>query len=201
MSDEHSSWAPFGRADDDDVDEPPPPTGPVQPEAPVQEPAPEPEPEPPVQEPAPEPAPNAEPEPEPPPPSPALEEVDLTPSPLAWPAPASSAPPPPVGDWPPPVASWPPPAPAGYTTPARVPGTATASLVLGIAGLVLCPFFPSVAAIILGLQAKREIELNPQLGGRAVAGWGIGLGIAGVAVWLMVGVVFMAVVGTAVSPD
>ncbi len=76
--------------------------------------------------------------------------------------------------------------PAPYGPPAgAVPGNATASLVLGLVGIFLCPLVCSIAAIGLGVSARKEIDANPHLGGRSTAGWGIGLGIAGIAFWLI----------------
>jgi hypothetical protein len=71
-----------------------------------------------------------------------------------------------------------------------VPGNATASLVLGIVGLVFCPIIASVAAISLGMSAKREIRENPGMGGDTIAGWGIGLGAVG----LFFGVIVLLVI-------
>jgi hypothetical protein len=67
-------------------------------------------------------------------------------------------------------------------------GKATAALVLGILGLVFCPFVCSIAALVLGYQARSEIDRSGGLqGGRSnatagiVLGWiGIGLVIAGI---------------------
>lgn len=71
----------------------------------------------------------------------------------------------------------------------RNEGSATASLVLGIAGLVVCPLVCSVLAVIFGNQAKRKIASDPSLDGEGMAkagvilGWvGIGLAILGVIV-------------------
>lgn len=62
-----------------------------------------------------------------------------------------------------------------------MPGNATAAFVLGLAGIFICPLVGSVAAIALGVSARREIEADPSLDGRGLAGWGLGLGIAGLA--------------------
>src|SRR3954467_15203480 len=52
-------------------------------------------------------------------------------------------------------------------------GAATASLVLGICGLVVCPFVCSVLALVFGYQAREQIdESGGQLGGRAPPGGG-----------------------------
>jgi hypothetical protein len=102
--------------------------------------------------------------------------------------------PPPEGGWPPPSSDpgWAPPTPheggpdfappaapgAGAPAP-RTPGKATAALVLGIVGIFICPIVCSVLAIIFGQQAKREIDADPDLGGRGVAQAGFILGIVG----------------------
>lgn len=66
-------------------------------------------------------------------------------------------------------------------------GNATASLVLGILGLVLCPFVCSVLALVLGYQARREIEASGgRISGRGNAQAGIVLGWIGVAFVLLV---------------
>jgi hypothetical protein len=168
-----SDWAPFGPSSDDD---PAPQPTPAPVEEPVEEPGAPPEPiELPRREPAPDDLPPAAAfEPPAPPP---LEPLP-GPAPLAWPAPKQQ--PPPQQD-PPPGGTWPPPGPPAYNAPKTIPGNATASLVLGIVGLVFCPIIASVAAISLGHSAKREIRANPTLGGDGMASWGIGLGWVGVA--------------------
>jgi hypothetical protein len=176
-----SDWAPFGPSSDDDPPAKPSP-------APVEEP---------VEEPAPEPIelPRRDPEPddlppaatfEPPTPPPVNPLPGPTPSPpLAWPAPQQPTPP---------VGSWPGASPPAYGTPAKVPSNATASLVLGILGVVFCPIVASIPAIALGHAAKREIRANPGLGGDGMASWGIGLGYVGVAFGVLI--VLLAVAGT-----
>jgi hypothetical protein len=58
------------------------------------------------------------------------------------------------------------------------------SLILGIAGLVVCPLIPSIIAIIIGNQAQERLRLDPTLEGESLAragiilGW-VGVGIAG----------------------
>jgi hypothetical protein len=93
-----------------------------------------------------------------------------------WPAPAGGAPQqPPTG-----------------TVPASN-GKATASLVLGIVGLVFCPLVASVLAVVLGYQARSEIDASQ--GGQTnrgsavagiVTGWvGIGLTVLVVIAYLL----------------
>jgi hypothetical protein len=187
MPDDGGSWAPFGPDDDD-------PQAPSEsPDAPVSEPPPEQAPPAPVTEP--EPAP--EPEDLPPAavfqPPVAQPQPELPASPLSWPTTPDPVPPPPPAQPMPPVGSWPPPGPPGFQTPARVPSNATASLVLGIVGLVVCPLIASIAAIALGNSAKREIRDNPGLGGKSMASWGVGLGWVGVAFGVFV--ILVAVIG------
>jgi len=60
-------------------------------------------------------------------------------------------------------------------------GKATASLVLGIIGLVLCPFICSVLALVFGYQGRNEIDQSGgRLGNRGNATAGIVLGWIGV---------------------
>lgn len=72
--------------------------------------------------------------------------------------------------------------------PPQSSGTATAALVLGICGFVVCPLICSIAAIICGTIAKNEIDRS---GGRItgrdqakaglILGWiGVGLCVLGI---------------------
>jgi hypothetical protein len=86
----------------------------------------------------------------------------------------------------PPDSSWnPPPQPYGqqpaYGAPRRTEGLAVASLVLGIAGFIVCPVVCSVLAIIFGVQARTKIRQDPSLQGAGMAQAGFVLGIIGVA--------------------
>jgi hypothetical protein len=65
----------------------------------------------------------------------------------------------------------------------QTPGNAVASLVLGILGLVLCPIICSVIAIVLGRQAKEQIERDPNLTGSGLATAGYIMGIVGLAIY------------------
>jgi hypothetical protein len=76
--------------------------------------------------------------------------------------PAPSAPPPPGGR--------------------KASGSATASLVLGIVGLVVCPLICSVLAIVYGKRARRDIEGS---GGRLTGGGNATAGI--VLGWIGIG--------------
>lgn len=73
----------------------------------------------------------------------------------------------------------------------RTEGTAVASLVLGIAGLVVCPLICSILAVIFGSQAQGRIRADPSLEGEGMAkagsilGWvGIGLTAIGIVVFV-----------------
>ena len=72
------------------------------------------------------------------------------------------------------------PAPAGG---GQTPGDATASLVLGIVGLLFC-VFAAIPAIILGNRAKKQIDANPgAFGGRGLAQAGVILGWVAAGLW------------------
>ena len=91
--------------------------------------------------------------------------------------------------------SWdvPPPDPYGgqpYGAMRRTEGMAVASLVLGIAGFVVCPLICSVLAIVFGTQAKNRIRQDPTLQGEGMAQAGFILGIIGLAV----GVILLVIV-------
>src|SRR3954451_8914572 len=83
-------------------------------------------------------------------------------------------------------------------------GAATASLVLGICGLVVCPFVCSVLALVFGYQARGQIdESGGQIGGRSSAVAGIVLGWVGVGlcVLALAAFVLLTVVCSSVSVD
>jgi hypothetical protein len=73
-------------------------------------------------------------------------------------------------------------------------GLAIGSLVASILGLTFVPFVGSIAGLIMGYMAKRQIEESAgTLGGEGLAkagiiiGWvGIGLTVVGVCIWLFV---------------
>jgi hypothetical protein len=56
---------------------------------------------------------------------------------------------------------------------------------LGIAGLFVLPIVCSLAAIVLGVQARREIDADPALGGRGTAQAAVVLGVIGIIAFLM----------------
>jgi len=78
--------------------------------------------------------------------------------------------------------------PQGYAAlPIGSNGKATAALVLGILGLVVCPLVPSILALVFGYQARSEIDRTGGVqGGRGSAVAGIVLGWVGVGVTLLV---------------
>jgi hypothetical protein len=74
-----------------------------------------------------------------------------------------------------------PPIPQGYAPYQEASGKATAALVLGICGLVVCPLVCSIIGLVLGYQAKSEIDASGgRIGGRGSATAGIVLGWIGV---------------------
>jgi hypothetical protein len=82
----------------------------------------------------------------------------------------------------------PPPSTAGPGGKQRRSGRATASLVLGIVGILVFPVVCSTLAIIFGALALRDIGDNDDIQGRKMAWWGLGLGIAG----LVIGIALIA---------
>ena len=102
------------------------------------------------------------------------------------------------GAYTPPVADAP---PIGYSQPGTfVPapgatsGKAIASLILGIGGFVLCPLICSILALVLGYQAKAEINASGgRLSGRGSATAGIVLGWIGIV--LVLAFIALVIVG------
>lgn len=74
-----------------------------------------------------------------------------------------------------------------FPPPQRTSGYAIASLVLGIAGFVVCPLIPSILAIIFASKAQDEIRTSPNVGGDGFATAGKVLG------WIGVGLVLLAI--------
>lgn len=85
---------------------------------------------------------------------------------------------------------YPPPPPLGSQPgdPRQRSGRATASLVLGIVGVLVFPVVCSTLAIIFGALALRDIGDRKDIAGRNMAWWGLGLGIAG----LVIGIALIA---------
>ena len=84
-------------------------------------------------------------------------------------------------------------APAAYVGGVkRTEGTAIASLVLGIAGFVVCPLILHILAIVFGNQAKRKIQANPSLEGESMAKAGVILGWIGLGITAIVGIIIIA---------
>jgi len=109
---------------------------------------------------------------------------------------------------PPPPPPPPPPGPPTHVQPAQSPyppvtqgtsGKATASMVLGICSIAVCPIIPGVLAIIFGIMAKREIDENPGMEGRGQAQAGVILGIVGLALWTIAIIAYIAIIIVAVS--
>jgi hypothetical protein len=79
-------------------------------------------------------------------------------------------------------------------------GKSTASLVLGILGLFLCPLICSVLALVFGYQSRREIDASGgRLTGRGNATAGIVLGWIGVAI--AAAFIGLIILGLAVGDD
>jgi hypothetical protein len=97
--------------------------------------------------------------------------------------------PPPQSEWQrEPAQQWQQPAPSqqypGWVPPPRTPGQAYAALILGIVGLLFCPFIASILALVFGYQAKGQIDAAAgQLGGRGIAVAGIVLGWVSIGLW------------------
>ena len=75
-------------------------------------------------------------------------------------------------------------------------GKAIASLVCGIAGLLVLPVVLSVVALVLGYGARREIKERPGQSGDGQATAGIVLGWIGVAWGLLIAFFVVIAVGT-----
>ena len=76
---------------------------------------------------------------------------------------------------------------------AATPGEATASLVLGIIGIFICPIICSILAIVFGIKAKNMIDASGgYMGGRGVAQAGLVLGIMGMVFYTILVIVSVA---------
>ena len=104
-----------------------------------------------------------------------------------------------------------PPAPAseeaaygsGYNPPgSRTSGFAVASLALGIAGLLICPFLGCVLAVIFGFLARSEIKgSGGGIKGSGLATAGLTLGIIGIVMTLIIASVLIPVGVFFVRPE
>ena len=75
----------------------------------------------------------------------------------------------------------------------QTPGSATAALILGICGIVLCPLICGPLAIVYGNKAKGEIRSsNGRLGGQGLAQAGVVMGWIGVA-FAVLGILFFVI--------
>ncbi len=90
--------------------------------------------------------------------------------------------------------------PAVVTQTKQTPGEATASLVLGIMGLLFCPLICSLLAIIFGVKAKNMIDASGgYLGGRGVAQAGLIMGVVGMALYTVGTILYMILLAAAGS--
>ena len=68
----------------------------------------------------------------------------------------------------------------GQSGPPKALGKATAAMVCGIVGLIVCPIVLSTIALIFGIQSKKTIDMsNGQYTNRGMAQAGFVLGIVG----------------------
>lgn len=81
----------------------------------------------------------------------------------------------------------------------RTEGLAIASLVLGIAGFVVCPLVCSILAVVFGNQAKTKIAQDPSLEGEGMANAGVILGWIGIALTAILIFIFIAAVGASAA--
>lgn len=73
----------------------------------------------------------------------------------------------------------------GFQQAPRSHGKATAAMVCGIIGLLICPMVLSVLAIVFGVQSRNEIDRNPGMyTNRGQAQAGFILGIIGLALMI-----------------
>ena len=70
---------------------------------------------------------------------------------------------------------------------------AIAAMVMGICGLIICPFFLSVPAIVFGAIAMRDTKDNPKLDGRGMAIAGFVTGIVGTSLSVILVMIAIAI--------
>lgn len=91
--------------------------------------------------------------------------------------------------------------PHGGQAPAKTETNLFAILSLigsGIGLLGILPIIGSIAGIVLGIIARKELEQRPEQGGKALADWGLILGIVGIVFWAFIAVIvaiFAAIFG------
>ena len=80
----------------------------------------------------------------------------------------------------------------GYAYPPTPPNNtlAVVSLVLGIVGLVVIPFLGSIGAVITGHMARKQIREGGE-GGDGMAVGGLVTGYLGIAIYLLLGLLFL----------
>jgi Domain of unknown function (DUF4190) len=79
-----------------------------------------------------------------------------------------------------------------YRPPQESSGKALAALILGIAGLVVCPFVCSILAVVFAIQARADIAASGgRLGGAQNAQVGLILGWVGLAIAVAGAIVFL----------
>ena len=69
------------------------------------------------------------------------------------------------------------------------------SLVAGVLGWTLLPFLGSIAAIVIGHMARKEIRRDPTLDGDVMAVIGLVLGWASVILWIICFLLFVLFFG------
>ncbi|GEN81140.1 hypothetical protein AFE02nite_28740 [Actinotalea fermentans] len=75
------------------------------------------------------------------------------------------------------------PGPYGYPAPTTTNGLAVASLVLGLVGLFLIPILASIAAVITGHIARKQVRERGE-GGDGLAVGGLVTGYLGAVIWI-----------------
>jgi mannose/fructose/N-acetylgalactosamine-specific phosphotransferase system component IIC len=73
---------------------------------------------------------------------------------------------------------------------------AIVSVVLAVLGFLVFPLIPSIAAVIVGQHARREIAADPRLRGDGLAQAGVILGWVGIAIGIVVAMLFVFVIGS-----
>ena len=83
----------------------------------------------------------------------------------------------------------------GPWQPRPTSGSATAALILGICGLIVCPLICSVLALVFGYRARGDIDASGgRLDGRGQAVAGIVLGWVGIALCVLGVLLFVALI-------